>query len=155
MLKRIFFTSVFLLTTIAFVYFYKQPSIRVYKKNTLVLQEYLNPNKFKSFQRDTLIHITSKENKNDSLYKKLYDAGIINEDSYIQYNPPYCISLVTRKKNTFLGFTDYVIFFNLNIGEFICNINTIYSLNSDENVNMLSLKIHQLDEFMNLAVVEN
>ncbi|MEI8110194.1 MAG: hypothetical protein WCH59_04315 [Chitinophagia bacterium] len=153
--KRIFSISFLLLTTFTIIYFYQKPSLGIYKKNAQMLQDYLNPNKFRSFKSDTLIRLTVKANQQDSLYKKLYDAEIINENSYIQYNPPNCISLVTRKKNSFFSFKDYVIFFNLNIGEFICNINSIYSLNSDENVNRLSLKVYQLDEFMNLAVVEN
>jgi len=147
------FISIMALITIAF--YFQQPSLHIYKKNSQVLEEFLSPDKFKSFQRDTVIRLDIKEHQTDRLYRQLYDANIVNESSSINYNPPYCISLVTTKKNSLWGFADYIVFYNLNEGEFICNINSIYSLNSDENSKELKMKVYQIDALMNLAVVEN
>lgn len=152
--KPILYISILLLVLLVVNFNFQQPSLHIYKKNSQVLEEFLSPDKFKSFQCDTVIRLDIKKHQTDRLYRQLYDANIINENSSINYNPPYCVSLVTNKKNNFWGFADYVVFYNLNEGEFICNINSIYSLNSDENIKQIKMKVFQIDALMNLAVVE-
>jgi hypothetical protein len=91
---------------------------------------------------------------NDPLFKILKEKGIINNQSYFSYSSAGCISLVTRKsKKLFGGFSDILITRNEKGEEFLCGINAVYSLNNDENAEVLNIKCYNLAGHMTLAFI--
>jgi hypothetical protein len=95
-------------------------------------------------------------NPKDSVYVNLIQKGVINKNSYFFYSNENCISLITRISDKPLDkFKDIVITMNYNEGEFLCGINNIYSLNTNENIISLNIKVYNLTSFMTLAIVEN
>ena len=92
--------------------------------------------------------------KNDPIYKRLEEKGIITNQSYFSYSNVGCISLVTRKSKKLLGgFSDILITRNENGEEFLFGVNAIYSLNNDENAEALNIKCYNLAGHMTLAFI--
>ncbi len=93
---------------------------------------------------------------NDALYMLLEKEGILKKNSYFIYSNKDCISLVTRLNENSLGsFTDVLVTMNYNIGEFLCGINQVYTLNQDENVNTLDINSHNITGLMNVSIIRN
>ncbi len=88
--------------------------------------------------------------------KKLYEAKIINQQSYVIYSNPNCITLVTRiNNNEFLHeFRDVLITNSKGFGQFGCGIQDNYSLNQDEYVVRLETYSEMLGS-LTITVVEN
>lgn len=99
--------------------------------------------------------VTSLLTVNDPILRKLTDAGLINPGSFVLFSSENCISLTTRIKQNGRFFIDRIVVNNLNEGQFACNINDLYTLNQDENVNQLSIKASKISGLMNLLIVEN
>lgn len=129
--------------------------VSAYKKYADQLEQLLAPAKFEHVAPGTRIELGQRLSKTDPLYQQLLGAGIINESSAIYFGGSNCVSLLTRKKSNTMGFKDYVLFFNLNEGQFMCNINDLYTLNQDEHVNHLRILSYPVSAYMVLSIVDN
>lgn len=90
----------------------------------------------------------------DSIFTVLKQKGIINNQSYFSYSGPGCISLVTRKsKKLSGGFSDILITRNEMGENFLCGVNAIYSLNSDDTAEALNIECYNLAGHMTLAFI--
>ncbi len=128
--------------------------IAKYKKLEPELLGLLVPGKFqgKSLGKYLLKDILTPT---DPIYNKLLEEGVINPSSFIMYSSADCFSLTTRVKESNGYFKDIVVVNNLNEGHFACNINHLYTMNQDEYVNKLTIKVSKLSDIMNLFIIEN
>jgi len=91
---------------------------------------------------------------NDPVFILLKSKGIITNQSYFSYSGPGCISLVTRKsKKLSGGFSDILITRNEMGENFLCGVNAIYSLNSDDTAEALNIECYNLAGYMTLAFI--
>lgn len=133
-----------------------KPSVlSIYKTESNQLINLLAPQRYKNKDISKSIPVLDVVQKNDSIYKKLIKKGIINENTYIIFSNEGCISLVTRVKGDNVKFIDHVVTYNKSEGDFICNINSIYTLNQDENVDHLHIGAFQIDSFLTLSIIDN
>lgn len=93
-------------------------------------------------------------------YKRLAAAGILNANSKIVFSSPDCTWIINRKNHAKWyieqkDFSDTVIMFNGNEGQFACGINDIYTMNQDESITSLHISAYQIDALMNVFIVHN
>ena len=129
--------------------------VKVCRQYANQLEQLLAPAKFEDLAPGTKIELSQRLTNTDPLYQQLMNAGIINGSSAIYFGGSNCVSLRTRKKDNTMGFKDYVLFFNLNEGQFMCNINDLYTLNQDEQVNHLRIFSYPVSAYMVLSIVDN
>lgn len=95
-------------------------------------------------------------NPNDSIFIALKNERLLNEKSYFFYSNKDCILLITRISENSIGkFKDILVGMNNNVGEFLCGINQIYSLNQNENTPSLSLHSYNITGSLNMTIVKN
>jgi hypothetical protein len=92
---------------------------------------------------------------NDPVFQKLLKEGIVNAGSFVMYSSADCLSLTTRIKENGDAFTDRVVINNGNEGKFACNINDLYTLNQDEKVNRLDIKVGKISSSLMLFTIGN
>ncbi len=126
-----------------------------YQKLEPDLSALLSAAKFAGKEQGKQYKVSSILVEGDPLLKKLTDAGVINDGSFIVFSSENCLSLTTRIKHNGDSFTDKVVIHNLNEGQFACNINDLYTLNQDEKVNKLTIKVNRLSSLLSLCTVEN
>lgn len=130
--------------------------VKKYETAVNDLENIMHPRRLLKQEPGKRYKLTDVIDKNDPIYLTLFTSGLISENTYLDYSSKDCISLVTRKKKNNMGtFLDHVITFNLNEGEFACDINHLYTLNQDENVNHLHFGAYQLSSLTNLLIVSN
>ena len=129
--------------------------VKICRQYASQLEQLLAPAKFEHVAPGTKIELGQRLSKTDPLYQQLLSAGFINGSSAIYFGSSNCVSLRTRKKDNTMGFKDYVLFFNLNEGQFMCNINDLYTLNQDEHVNHLRIFSYPVSAYMVLSIVDN
>ena len=99
-------------------------------------------------------------NAQSPAYKKLIDAGIINENSKVVVSGPDCITIINGKNQpkSYIeqkNLADTLIMFNGNEGKFACGINDLYTLNQDELLSKMHFSVYKIDAAMNLFIVSN
>lgn len=93
---------------------------------------------------------------NDSIYIALKNERMLNEKSFFYYSNKDCILLITRiSENSIGGFTEILVGMNNNVGEFLCGINQIYSLNQNEHTAALTLHSYNITGSLNMTIVKN
>jgi len=132
---------------------------RIFKKHQKYADEFeliLSQQYFSNKEPGKQYSVNEVINLNDSIFITLKNEGIFSEKSYFFYSNKDCILLITRiSGNSIGGFKDILVGMNNNVGEFLCGINQIYSLNQNENTPSLSLHSYNITGSLNMTIVKN
>ncbi len=69
-----------------------------YKNQIKFFQNILDKNNFVDSTKEFISSLSKMISPNNIDYQRVLKLKLINEDSYIHFKSPFCISLVTRKK---------------------------------------------------------
>lgn len=132
---------------------------QIFKKHQKYADEYelvLSKKYFSNKEPGKKYLLNEVINPNDPIFIALKNDGMLNEKSYFFYSNKDCILLITRISENSIGeFNDILIGMNNNVGEFLCGINQIYSLNQNENTPSLSLHSYNITGSLNITIVKN
>ena len=151
--------KIFLSCILLFIVFYIILSanywvIQKHEKHANEIAVLLSPKYFSKKLTGKLYNVPEIIQPSDPIFKELKEKGIINDQSYFSYSSPGCISLITRKSNKISGgFSDILITRNEKGEKFMCGVNTVCSLNNDENAEALNIQAYNLAGHMTLAFV--
>jgi len=129
--------------------------IKKYQKIAPNLEQFLNPTHLGKLVIGKKYQLSEVVNKNDSILTDLQFANIDISQTYLVVAAADCVTLQTRKKKGMVTFVDHVIMLNLNEGQFACNINSLYTLNQDENVARLNIRAYRLSSLLNGFIIDN
>jgi len=130
-------------------------SFQKYRTNETLIEKLLNPIMYVDKKEDTRYLLRELFKESDSSYKKLLELNIINDNSFILYKPNDCITLVTRiKVNEDGTFTDHILVYLIDEFGFSGSIDSLYTLNQDENIVSLHISAKQLNSLINLFIIK-